>query len=329
MHYHDIFHNYFHGGEGSTHGANYHFEGNAFFSYATTIALKATDDSGEEWLLVSGNSMSSYTGRHLNYLLRACPHDRRLRIPLERGDRVYDLRDVAVVWSGYARSMADCSFSRVEDRMKFEWLHDSFLKFLDLFKGQLEGSRDYLDRATETLAECRRRCDEKTARLKAAQEKAASRTPEEVEAMREKRRLAEERRQKRIEEKTKAVMAMPYLLRIQLLFDRRAVHERPTDVPKESWALAAQEMMKSGEKRGYSFMWPVEGGVRTSQGVYVVREEVEKAIRLYLRTRKMLGTEIGGFKVVRIDDKAVQVGCHLIPMENVRAVAKAYGIEWK
>lgn len=329
MKYHDIFHNYFHGGPGEVRGANYHFEGDAFFSYATTIALKATDDNGDEWLLVSGNSMSSFTGRHLNYLLRACPYDRHLHIPLERGDRVYDLRDVAVVWSGYARSMAGCSFSKVEDRMKFEWLHDSFLKFLELFKNQIEGSRDYLDRAAETFAECRRRCDEKTARLKAAQERAASRTPEEIEAMHEKRRLAEERKQKRIEEKTAAIMAIPYLKRVRLLYDVRAIDERSYDIPKASWALAQQKMRYSGEQRAFSFMWPEGEGVRTSQRVYVPSDDVKKAILLHVRTRHVLGAKIGGFTLVDINDKAVRVGCHLIPMENVKAMAEYYGIEWK
>lgn len=325
----DLFHNFFHGEKDYLSGANVHFNENVFFSYATTIALKETSDDGDEWLLISSDSMTPTTAKHLSALRNACPHDRVLPIPLSFGDRVFDLRDVACVYAGYAREMEGSTFKKRDARLDFIRIHDAYLKFLDLFKAQLDGSKDYLDRATETLAKVRERCDAIEERLKTAQERAASRTPEEVEAMREKRRLAEERRQKRIEEKTKAVIAMPYLLRVRLVFSRRAVHERPADIPKEAWSLAAQEMMKSGEKRGYSFMWPIDGGVRTSQGVYMTKDDVEKAIRLYLRTKKMLGERIGGFAVVRIDDKTIQVGCHLIPMENVRAVAEAYGIDWK
>lgn len=329
MGYHDIFHNFFHGGQSSISGANYHFEGDAFFSYATTIALKAHGDEGAEWLLVSANSMSSFTGRHLNYLLRACPYDNYIRIPLERGDVVRDLRDVAVLWSRYARSMDGCPFSKAEDRMKFEWVHDSFKIFLKYFKKQLEPYAEYLGRATEILAGCRRRCEERDAKLKAQRERLASRTDAEIEAAREKRRLAEERRQKRIEEQTKAIMAIPYLQRVRLMFSYWGKNERPGNIPAASWEMAMQKMRCSGEQRAFSFMWPEGEGVRTSQRVYVPSDDVKKAILLHVRTRHVLGAKIGGFTLVDIDDKAVRVGCHLIPMENVKAMAEYYGIEWK
>lgn len=136
-------------------------------------------------------------------------------------------------------------------------------------------------------------------------------------------------RQKRIDEKTAAIMSMPYLQRVRLLYDIYAINERPYDIPRDAWALAQQKMKESGETRAYSFMWPEGEGVRTSQHVYVPSDDVKKAILLHVRTRHVLGAKIGGFSLVDINDKAVRVGCHLIPMENVKAVAEYYGIEWK
>lgn len=324
----DLFHNFFWGGRDSYSGSNVSFTDNRFYSYATVIGIKLTDDEGEEWLMTSYWNMSSTTCKHLYALRAACPHDNIMSVPMYYGKVVYDASDIAYNFRHWAENINENSFKKRDNRLEFISLHNNWILFRQRFRSVLDKHEWFL-RVNSLLDDYRKIADGMEEHLEELHRAQESRTPEEIEAMREKRRLAEERRQKRIEEKTAAVMAMPYLLRVQLIFNRRSVHERPADIPKEAWTLAAQEMMRSGEKRGYSFMWPVAGGVRTSQGVYVTKDEVEKAIFLYLRTKKVLGSEIGGFKLVRIDEKAVQVGCHLIPMENVKAVAEAYGIEWK
>jgi len=324
----DLFHWFFHGGPREEYAnCNYSYHGDSFYSYATTIGVKMVDDNGENWLAISAYSMSNTTCNHISKLRAACPYDNFLAVPINVGDRLYDEKDVAYNFLEWARNQKDRSFAKGENRHDFIRIHDAFktfeLKFVKAWT-QMDAWRV----ASAELDMIRKAVDEKEQRLKESKERLLNRTDEEIEAARAKREAAAERKRVRDEAKVAEIMGMPYLERVRLLFDIRAINERPYHISKDAWALAQQKMQESDETRAYSFMWPEGDGVRTSQRVYVPSDDVKKAITLYVKTRKVLGTVIGGFTLVGINEKAVRVGCHLIPMENVKAMAEAFGIAW-
>lgn len=324
----DLFHNFFHGGRDHYSGSSVSFTDNRFYSYATVIGIKLTDDEGEEWLMTSYWNMSSTTCKHLYALRAACPHDNIMSVPMYYGKVVYDANDIAYNFRHWAENINENAFKKRDNRLEFISIHKNWIRFRQRFRSVLDKHEWFL-RVNSLLDDYRKIADGMEEHLEALRKKQEARTDAEIEAMREKRRLAEERRQARIEEKTAAIMAMPYLKRVRLLYDIRAIDERPYHISKDAWVLAQQKMRDSGEARAYSFMWPEGEGVRTSQRVYVPSDDVKKAILLHVRTRHVLGAKIGGFTLVDINDKAVRVGCHLIPMENVKAMAEYYGIEWK
>lgn len=51
------------------------YEGGRFFSYATVIAMVVKDRKGQKVTLISNNSMSNTTAKHISYIYSASPYD--------------------------------------------------------------------------------------------------------------------------------------------------------------------------------------------------------------------------------------------------------------
>lgn len=99
---------------------NMTFEGPLFYSYSTVIAARIVDKTGAPVCLLSRNSMSRTTGRHLSYLRSACPCD-YIRVPFEWGDNFYKpgfnmLNLLADRFKKMLQRAADARLTRAENR---------------------------------------------------------------------------------------------------------------------------------------------------------------------------------------------------------------------
>lgn len=325
----DLFHNFFWGGRDSYSGSNVSFTDNRFYSYATVIGIKLTDDEGEEWLMTSYWNMSSTTCKHLYALRAACPHNNIMSVPMYYGKVVYDASDIAYNFRHWAENINENSFKKRDNRLEFISLHNNWIRFRQRFRSVLDKHEWFL-RVNSLLDDYRKIADGMEEHLEALHKKQEARTDAEIEAMREKRRLAEERKQERDKAMTAAIMAIPYLERVRLLFDPASVRERPSNIPLDAWKIARRLMVANNYEKANSFIWPYgDKQVKTSQGVIVNLANVLAAMRAYKDSKSTAGLSIDGFKVAAVTENYVRVGCHHIPIENIKAVAEAYGIEWK
>ncbi len=76
-----------------------------------------------------------------------------------------------------------------------------------------------------------------------------------------------------------------------------------------------------------SFVWvdqnvPDRSRCITSQGVRMDTNEVNIALRLWLAGKLKRGMKIGYYTVLDIQPSFVKVGCHKIPVENLKELAK-------
>lgn len=99
---------------------NMTFEGPLFYSYSTVIAARAEGKDGRPVYLISGNSMSRTTAKHLCYLRSACPCD-YIRVPFEWGDDFCKpgfnmLNLLADRFKKMLRRAADARLTRAENR---------------------------------------------------------------------------------------------------------------------------------------------------------------------------------------------------------------------
>ena len=324
----DLFHNFFHGGCNSYAGSTVSFNDNRFYSYATVIGIKLTDDEGEEWLMTSYWNMSSTTCKHLYALRAACPHNNIMSVPMYYGEVVYDASDVAYNFKHWAEDINENSFKKRDNRLEFISIHKNWIRFTQRFKSVCD-KLEWFQKIHALLDDYRKIVDGMEEHLEALHKKQEARTDEEIKAAREKRRLAEERKRERAKAMTADIMAIPYLTRVRLLFDPASVREHPAEIPLDAWKVARQLMTASGYEKANSFIWPYgDRQVKTSQGVIVNLANVLAAMRAYKNSKSTAGLSIDGFNVAAVTDDYVRVGCHHIPIENIKALAEAYGINW-
>lgn len=87
----DAAHAFFHHEGGSprfARGLNVHFDSRFFYSYETPIAARIVDKTGAPVCLISSNSFTRTTAKHLSYLRTSCPCD-YIRAPFDWGDSFY------------------------------------------------------------------------------------------------------------------------------------------------------------------------------------------------------------------------------------------------
>ena len=87
----DIAHEFFYSDfDSSRNYNNISYSENLFYSYYTVIGAVVKSKTGNNILLVSEDSMSSTTGKHIGNLISACPFS-FLREPMEYGNHYFSL----------------------------------------------------------------------------------------------------------------------------------------------------------------------------------------------------------------------------------------------
>lgn len=262
---------------------NVTFEGPLFYSYSTVIAARTVDRTGAPICLISRDSMSRTTAKHLCYLRSACPCD-YIRVPFEWGDDFYKPGFNMVIlladrFKKMLRRAADARLTRAENRRALIDCYKDAKKFSErVFT--LDFLSDFSD-AYATAAEIEESGKEKRAELlKTAAEKAkAART-----ALIEKHGY------------------MGAVMRAYTEGDDKARR-----ILNPSNAL--------------SFVWrDKDGDYRTSQHICLDRRTGDAALKLWASGKLHHGMKIGIYTVISITRNFVKVGCHKIPTENLRAL---------
>lgn len=262
---------------------NMTFEGPLFYSYSTVIAARAEGKDGRPVYLISGNSMSRTTAKHLCYLRSACPCG-YIRVPFEWGDDFYKpgfnmLNLLADRFKKMLRSAADARLTRAENRRALIDCYKDAKKFSErVFT--LDFLSDFSD-AYATAAEIEGSGKEKCAGLiKAAAEKAkAARTA---------------------------------------LIEKHGYMGAVMRAYTEGDDKARRILNPSNE---FSFVWrDKDGDYRTSQRICMDRRTGDAALKLWAAYKLRHGMKIGIYTVISITRNFVKVGCHKIPTENLRAL---------
>lgn len=283
------------------------YEDDTFFSYATAIGRKYKTDDGEDILLYSKDNMSNSTAKHINYLISASPFSRRLSVPLQYGCSCIRLSDIV---DDLIRSMDFYSNQKLTQKANREAFSDAYIILTQLVRlfskhpeltrhKKLEDIKDELDKYEDLYEDLNN--EAKLAELKKRQAKADR-----------------ENAQKLKEELKELLNDFGYL---ELLH----------------WAYGYgsncnPDMRKKlkkyfDPKNELSFIWidqnvPDRSRCITSQSIRMDTDEVVIALRLWLAGKLKRGMKIGYYTVIDIQPSFVKVGCHKIPVENLKELAK-------
>lgn len=286
---------------------NCSYSDDTFFSYATAIGRKYKTDAGEDILLYSNESMSHSTGRHINYLIQANPFSRRLSVPLQYGRdyiRLYDIVDDLIAFMNFYSAQ---KLTQKANREGFSYAYrtlkvlvENFSKHPELTRRKkLEEIKDELDRYKGLYEDLN---DEaRFAELKKIQAK-----------------IDRENAQKLKEELKELLKDFGYLELLHLAYGYGS-NCNPD--------LRKKLRKYFDPKNELSFVW-VDKNVAdrsrciTSRGVHMDTSEVNIALRLWLSGKLKRGMKIGYYTVIDIQPSFVKVGCHKIPVENLKELAK-------
>lgn len=305
----DVAHAFFYQ-EGKSHRKNYRncgFEDDTFFSYGTAIGRKYKTDDGDDILLYSNESMSISTGRHLNYLRSACPFGMNISVPLQYGRSYIRLDDIVDDLIENMYFYSDQKLTQKANREGFSYAYRTLKILVENFSKHSEFTRlRTLDDIKSKLAKFKDLYEDlnneaKLAELKKRQSK-----------------IDRENAQKLKEELKELLKDFGYLELLHWAYDYGS-NCNPD--------LRKRLRKYFNPKEELSFIWvdqykPDRSRCITSQYVRMDTDEVIIALRLWLAGKLKRGMKIGYYTVIDIQPSFVKVGCHKIPVENLKELAK-------
>lgn len=313
-----IFHRFFYAGEteNAEGRAAVSFYGRKFKSYNTTVGIKTPGKDGRPVLLIADSFFSNTTSGHLSALRAACPYpaDHIIAVPFEWGDYWYDdnkgiqdlLRRFINQLSDYEWKIDQLKYAK--NRRYFLRIYANFIRFLELVAPKRPNKE--IIRKIEELSTIARETEDRKKRndlisgLTARREVAAKRK-----AAAEKRKHAE---------LLKQFKDVSYLDNIRIAYREDF---RP-EVPCETRAVLRSIFNPDGS---LSYVVPeLSGeGVITTQWISMDCRTVRIALKAWKAGRIRVGQHIGPYTLREMTAGYVQIGCHKIPMQNIRELYSA------
>lgn len=282
-----ISHDFFYSGFNKTRclqSVSVWYKDNFFLSYNTIIGLVTKDKNNNDVLLLSNCNFSQTTSRHIQHLRSACPFD-VYRVPFEYGNNWDSVGRVANRFIEHLKYYAKQKMTLAKNRDEFIEFYRYALQFSEYVQ-TIEGLEEY--RALyDTL-----RDDEKVKELKAKQRKED----------------AEKRKQAKKELET-LLKNTPYLDMVKFAFTFN------TDNAK-----VIRKVLNPNNDYSLAFVWLDNGEYRTSKGIRMSKTVGDIALNAWKNGALKIGDKLGQFTVLKITNEFVKIGCHTIPVENLKAL---------
>lgn len=269
-------------------GFNMWFRGDRIFSYATVIAKIQKGLDGRTYTLLSDYNMSPTTGRHISYIRSASPYP-VIRVPMEFDKNEFDVSMIEKRLAAELDSLAELKMTRKENREAY--------------------SRAYmeLETANRLLVKIKKSVLNKYRKLFVQ-----INDPEQV--AKEKRRAREAAKRQR-EKLKKELARLIESHNIAELAEMAYGKNDKIDVDMKN--KLKKYINPTGE---LAFAWKDGTHFRTSKGITVSAGEVERVARIFKAGELKHGNKLSCYTICSITDKAVKIGCHLLPMDNIRCL---------
>lgn len=321
-----IFHEFFYSdGHGERRGkANVSYTGRHFFSYSTEIGY-LYNKTGRSVLFVSDYGFSTTTRGHLSALIAAAPVD-FIRVPFDWNDN-FSYREAefpAEMAGRFAERLAQFrpeQFTRAENRREFSDISKRYTQFMGATGQKIPAkTRALIDKLkklaadTEENRQARRAQSAKLAEQTRRRNEEKRRREQEERERREREERAERERREQI---LAAAGANTIIARAIIAFARGTTSE---DIRRAATNTLQEQYPEC------AFIWPGVKNpdtVETSKGIHVSKTTARRLLALWNAGRARVGMHCGPYVVRNIDPEFVQIGCHKIPVDNLRELAAA------
>lgn len=276
---------------------NISYSGNLFYSYYTVIGAVVKSKFGNNILLVSESSMSPTTGRHIGNLISSCPFS-FLRVPMGYGNHYFSL-DSCI--NRIVKNLDDYSNSKLSLKANREGFIQSF--------NQLQYINDNIqDVDSSLIGQYKPMFDLLNDSLEVKQLKAK---------LKEKAKQEKFKAEKELNE---LLNQYDYLDLAQFAFD--IYHAKIVfDDYKTDREMSARVKKVLNPNNDLSFVWiENENTVKTSKNIRMPMDIVRAGLKLWKHNKVKHGYKVGCYTVLEVRKDYVQIGCHKIPTENIKAL---------
>lgn len=276
---------------------NVSYNQNLFYSYYTVIGAVVQSKFGNNILLVSENAMSSTTGRHIGNLISSCPFS-YLRVPMEYGNHYFSLE---VCINRIIKNLEEYLSSKLSLKANREGFIQGYNQLLYINDNIQNIDKYILEQYKSTF--------------------------ELLSNSKEVKKLKAELKEKARQEEIKAKQELQELLNnygyldlIQFVYDSDNSTIKITDYHKSK--LMQNRVKKAlNPHNDLSFVWiENENTVKTSKHIRMSMDIVKTGLKLWIHNKVKHGYKVDCYTVIEIREDYVQIGCHKIPIDNIKAL---------
>lgn len=287
----DLAHAFFYASFGDEYYPRYKncgYRGNRFFSYSTVIAMIVKNKKGDEVTLLSSDSMTPTTAKQRSFIWSASPF-KIYKVPFEYGGKPYDVNDIPHIFKNSLEKLESLKMTLKRNREAFCETYNNAKRFSDDIL-----TLDFLDEFEELY-----NILNDSEKVKAIKAKEREKQAKEIKAL--KKELAE-------------ILKKPYLEIVKTAYDCEIWWNPPK--------LYAKLQKVLNPNCDLSFVWRnAYGDYCTSKRIFIKKEIGDLALNLWKHGKLKHGMKFDGYTVLSVTDKVVQIGCHKIPVENLKALA--------
>lgn len=276
---------------------NVSYNQNLFYSYYTVIGAVVQSKFGNNILLVSESSMSPTTGRHISHLINACPFS-YLRVPMEYGNHYFSLEACI---NRIIKNLEEYLSSKLSLKANREGFIQSYNQLLYI-NDNIQNIDKYILEQYKPMFELLSNSKE-VKELKAKLKEKAKQ--EEIKAKQELQELLNN---------------YGYLDLIQFVYNSDNSTIKITDYHKSK--LMQNRVKKAlNPHNDLSFVWiENENTVKTSKHIRMSMDIVKTGLKLWKHNKVKHGYKVDCYTVMEIRENYVQIGCHKIPIDNIKAL---------
>lgn len=304
MNNYDVAHKFFYASydeEVSKNYMNVSYRHLKFYSYSTCIAVQGINKNNQRVCLISSNTMTPTTGKHIG-ILRASANCTLIKIPFEYGNSHYyeDIHQIALYYAAnlinYLKEFKYSEFTREYNRNLYEQyfnsLKDLYFNFdlssIDNIEAYIKGFQVVVINFNNLS---------KVKGLKAKQRKLA------------------------LEKARKEKQELEHLLQgntiTQLAYTCK--HSTTLDYQTKSKIF---NLITNNNNLSLIYLSDDVTKVATTKNVVVNTKDVYRLAKMYLNNSLKVGLHISCYTVQEITENYVQVGCHKIPKNNIEQIVK-------
>lgn len=267
------------------------YNGDRFFSYSTIIGKKITGKNGNDYLLLSDDTFSNTTAKHINDLRQASPLE-IVYIPVDYGqnDITIDkaIEDIKHNLDFYNKSKLTLKNNRQSYINYFNMLSVIDEKIQDIDQALFDQYKPLFEILTNS---------EKTRELK--------------------QKLQEQEKIKRenLKKQLKTYLDQFNICQLaKMVFDRndQTLHDQP-DIKK-----AIKDYIDP--KNDLAFIWEDSENYKTSKLITIAKKDCQLLIDLYKSGKLKHGFKLGYYTVLEVTSEFLRIGCHKIPVANINCL---------